>query len=86
MSGDWETATRLQSASDTTMERIGLSLYPMDRAVCDELLAEAPATHRVLAFDHQREIGRTTQLSPMPPTRLSASSRRSPAPARSPRR
>ena len=54
MSGDWETATRLQSASDATMERIGLSLYPMDRAVCDELLAEAPTHTGSSPFDTQR--------------------------------
>ena len=61
MSGDWATATRLQSASDFTMARIGLSLYPMDRAVCDELLAEAPTHTGSSQFDTQREIGR--QLS-----------------------
>ncbi len=63
MSGDWETATRLQSASDVTMARIGLSLYPMDRAVCDELLAEAPTHTGSSQFDTQREIGRSLAVT-----------------------
>ena len=82
MSGDWETATRLQSASDATMERIGLSLYPMDRAVCDELLAEAPTHTGSSQFDTQREIGRTLTVTDAT-DEAGASSRRSPAPARS---
>ena len=63
MSGDWQTATRLQSASDATMARIGLSLYPMDRALCDELLAEAPTHTGSSQFETQREIGRTLAVT-----------------------
>jgi tetratricopeptide (TPR) repeat protein len=63
MSGDWETATRLQSASDAGMERIGLSLYPMDRAVSDDLLAEAPTHTGSSQFDTQREIGLTLAVT-----------------------
>ena len=57
LSDDWATATRLQSAADTTMARIGLSLYPMDRAVCDELLAAAPSHIGSSRFDAELERG-----------------------------
>ncbi len=46
-----------------TMARIGLSLYPMDRAVCDELLAAAPTHTGSSQFDTQREIGRTLAVT-----------------------
>jgi hypothetical protein len=63
MRGDWATATRLQSAADATMARIGLSLYPMDRDVCNDLLAEASTHTGSSRFDTQREIGRTLTVT-----------------------
>ncbi len=60
---DWATATRLQSAADTTMARIGLSLYPMDRAVCDELLAAARSHTGSALYDAELERGRTLPLT-----------------------
>jgi hypothetical protein len=60
---DWAAATHLQSAADTTMARIGLSLYPMDRAVCDELLAAALAHIGSAQFDAELERGRTLAVT-----------------------
>ncbi|HEU4842326.1 MAG TPA: hypothetical protein VFT09_12810, partial [Ilumatobacteraceae bacterium] len=60
---DWAAATHLQSAADTTMARIGLSLYPMDRAVCDELLAAALAHIGSARFDAELERGRTLAVT-----------------------
>jgi predicted ATPase/class 3 adenylate cyclase len=63
LSDDWAAATHLQSAADTTMARIGLSLYPMDRAVCDELLAAALARIGSSRFDAELERGRTLSVT-----------------------
>ena len=63
MTGDWTTATRLQSAADTVMVRIGLSLYPADRALCDELLAAATTHLGAASFDSLIAASRTLSLT-----------------------
>ena len=78
MSDDWATATRLQSAADALMARIGLSLYPTDRAVCDQLLADAPTHTGSAQFD--------TQLQDRPSARRHRCDRRGPARPRDGRR
>ncbi len=60
---DWDTATRLQAAAETAMERIGLSLYPADRAVCDELLADARTRLGPTRYDAHMEQGRTLPVT-----------------------
>src|SRR6185312_14196689 len=37
----WATAVRLQTAADVALASIGVTLYPSDRVLCDELLASA---------------------------------------------
>jgi tetratricopeptide (TPR) repeat protein len=39
--GDWATATRLQTAADRELHRIGHMMYPADRAAAEAMLAEA---------------------------------------------
>ena len=60
---DWTIATRLQGAADAAMERIGLALYPPDRALCDELLAAAPTHLGAASFDSLIAAGRTLSLT-----------------------
>ena len=63
MRDDWAAATRMQSAADALMARIGLSLYPGDRAVCDQLLADAPTHTGASQFDTQLQIGQALAVT-----------------------
>lgn len=53
--GAWASAIRLQTAADVALAQIGVSLYPSDRMLCDEMLTSA-ALH--LADD---EVGRSVE-------------------------
>jgi predicted ATPase/class 3 adenylate cyclase len=56
-SGDWVTATRLQSAADRSIQEIGFSLYVSDRDLCDNLLATAKQVLGDDQYDSSRQAG-----------------------------
>ena len=45
------------------MARIGLSLFPMDRAVCDQLLTDALTHTGSAQFDTQVKLGQTLAVT-----------------------
>ncbi len=57
------TATRLQATADATMSRIGLSLIPSDRALCDTLLATALDQLGETQFGEQLEAGKALTIT-----------------------
>ena len=63
LTGDWTTATRLQSVADATMSQIGQSLYPTDRALCDTLLASAADRLGGSQFDREIDVGRSLSIT-----------------------
>ena len=63
LTGDWTTATRLQSAADATMSRIGQSLYPTDRELCDTLLASAVERLGEKQFERATDVGRSLAIT-----------------------
>jgi predicted ATPase/class 3 adenylate cyclase len=62
-SDEWTTAVRLQSAADASLSEIGLTLYPSDRAACDELLTRAAKRLGVPHFNLEVEAGRTLTIT-----------------------
>ena len=55
-------AARLQSAADATLDAIGLSLYPSDRLLCDELLARSSEQLGESEFERARAAGRSADI------------------------
>jgi predicted ATPase/class 3 adenylate cyclase len=62
MTGEWSSAVRLQSAADTAMSAIGLSLFPTDRALCDALLASARENLGPTLFQQEIDAGTSNPL------------------------
>ncbi len=58
---DWATATRLQAAADTALTAAGAMLVVSDRALCDELIADARS--QLDEHDYQTELKAGQQLS-----------------------
>jgi ATP/maltotriose-dependent transcriptional regulator MalT len=54
---EWAPAARLQAAADAVMSRIGVHLYPTDRALSDALLATAAARLGPDRYDVEHEAG-----------------------------
>jgi non-specific serine/threonine protein kinase len=61
--GDSERAARLQSAADSIMVAIGITLLPSDRLLCDHVLAAAHANLGQPVFDEACKAGRDADIT-----------------------
>ena len=63
MADDWTAATRLQSFADVLLDQISVSLYPSDRALCDQLLRTAGERLGPSEFAHVVDSGRSIGIA-----------------------